>query len=100
MRPFVPSGLMTAFDVDGDGLDEIGMDMLSYMAFLNGEDGGFALLKHSPNIRAEGALYAAQLYNSFVPVYENPEIQQPHWLSPLGFGVFGLMNPDPSDGVW
>ena len=100
VRPFVPSGLMTAFDVDGDGLDEIGMDMLSYMAFLNGEDGGFALLKHSPNIRAEGALYAAQLYNSFVPVYENPEIQQPHWLSPLGFGVFGLMNPDPSDGVW
>lgn len=95
-----PVGYPTAFDIDGDGLDEVGMDMYSYMAFLNGEDGSFAFIRHTDNIRAEGALYAAQLYNTVCPVYRRETDEQPHWFVPLGFGRFGLMNPEPTTGIW
>jgi hypothetical protein len=101
VRPFLPHGIMTAYDVDGDGLEEVGMDMLSYMAFLNGEDGSFACLYPTRNLDREGGLYAGDLYNSYVPVFETPEADKPHWLVPLGgYGSFGLMCPDPHEGVW
>ena len=100
VRGFVPAGLPGAFDIDGDGVEEINMDMYSYMAMIRGVDGSFAFLQHGPNIRPEGALYAAQLYNSYVPVYQSPQAEKPHWFSPLGHGIFGLMNPDPTNGVW
>lgn len=100
VRSYRPLGIPTAFDIDGDGLEEIGMDLSSYMAFLNGADGSFAFLRHTPNIRAENALYAALLYNSFCPVYRTPDAESPHWFVPLGHGRFGLMNPDPSTGPW
>lgn len=100
VRGFVPAGLPAAFDFDNDGIEEINMDMYSYMAMIRGIDGSFAFLQHSINIRREGALYAAQLYNSYAPVYQTPDAETPHWFSPLGHGIFGLMNPDPSEGVW
>ena len=100
VRGFVPAGLPGAFDFDGDGVEEINMDMYSYMAMVRGVDGTFAFLQHTRNIRAEGALYAAQLYNSYCPVYKTPDDEKPHWFSPLGHGIFGLMNPEPTEGVW
>ncbi|MBD3291660.1 MAG: hypothetical protein GF393_01945 [Armatimonadia bacterium] len=99
-RGVQPIGIPSAFDVDGDGVEEVLMDMYSYMAFLRGEDGSFARIHHTPNIRAEDSLYAALLYNSYCPVYESPEAEEPHWFVPLGHGKFGLMKPDPTEGVW
>ncbi|MBI2297862.1 MAG: VCBS repeat-containing protein [Armatimonadetes bacterium] len=100
VRGVRPMGLPTAFDYDGDGVEEVGMDMYSYMAWLRGTDGSFAFLQHTNNLGADGALYAAALYNSYVPVYQTPEAKRPHWFVPLGWGVFGLMNPDPTTGIW
>ena len=100
IRGFYPAGLPTAVDVDGDGIEEIGIDCLSYMGYVRGRDGSFTLRHHSPNIRAEGALYAAQLYNSFCPVYPDAAAVAPHWFVPLGYGTFGLMHPDPTTGIW
>ncbi|MFH1567017.1 MAG: hypothetical protein ABIL09_03390, partial [Gemmatimonadota bacterium] len=100
VRGYWPAGLPTAFDVDGDGTEEIGLDCLSYMAFARGRDGSFARRHHTTNIRAAGALYAALLYNSFCPVYRDEADGEPHWFSPLGHGVIGLMHPDPATGIW
>ena len=101
VRPGLAHGIPTAFDFDGDGLDEICMDMLSYMAVLRGTDGGFVFLNHTENLGKEGALYAGNLYNSYVPVYHSPEDSDPHWFVPLGgYGSFGLMKPDPKEGIW
>ena len=36
IMPYRPRGVPTAVDFDGDGVEEIGMDMLSYMAYLRG----------------------------------------------------------------
>ena len=70
------------------------------MAFLRGMDGSFASLCHTRNIRPDGALYAALLYNSYCPVYKELGDEKPYWFVPLGHGMFGLMNPDPTDGIW
>ena len=37
--PFRMYGAPTAYDFDRDGVDDIGIDMLSYMAFLHGHEG-------------------------------------------------------------
>lgn len=100
VRGFIPTGLPAAFDVDGDGVEEIGMDLYSFMAWVRGADAGFARLHHTANIQAEGALFAAHLYNSFCPVYRSPTDTEPYWFSPLGHDIFGLMNPDPVTGPW
>ena len=100
VRGFVPAGLPGAFDFDGDGIEEINMDLYSYMAMVRGADASFAFIKPTINIRSEGALYAAQLYNSFCPLYEDGKSDRPHWFAPLGHGIFGLMDPDPSTGAW
>jgi outer membrane protein assembly factor BamB len=101
VRPYLPNSFPTCFDFDGDGLDEIMMDMLSYMAVLRGSDGAFVYLNHTVNLGEEKALYAGNLYNSFVPLYHTPDALKPHWLvSVAGYGSFGLMNPDPREGVW
>lgn len=95
-----PIGIPGAFDIDGDGVEEVLMDMYSYMAFLRGEDGSFARIHHTANITAEDSLYAALLYNSYCPVYRSPDATEPHWFVPLGHGRFGLMKPDPAEGIW
>lgn len=100
VRGFVPAGLPGAFDVDGDGVEEINMDMLSYLALIRGADASFAYIRHSGNISPENALYACQLYNSCSPVYRNPGDVRPHWFSSLGHGIVGMMDPEPSTGVW
>lgn len=99
-RAYRPIGIPTAYDFDGDGVEDIGMDMYSYMAFLKGADGSFVFIKHTPNIKPEGALASGMLYNSYVPVYEKPTDSKPFWFVPLGFGRQGLMKPDPTQGVW
>jgi hypothetical protein len=98
--PYRPNGIPTAFDFDGDGAEDIGIDMLSYMAYLRGTDGGFAFLLHTPNIRSDGGTYAGHLYNTYLPVYRRAGDSKPHWLVTAGHGRFGLMNPDPREGVW
>ena len=100
MMPYRPNGIPTAVDFDGDGVEEVGMDMLSYMAYLRGKDGSFAYIRHTPNIRTEEATYAGHLYNTFCPVYDNAAAARPHWLVTGGFGPFGLMKPDPREGIW
>jgi hypothetical protein len=98
--PYRSHGIPTAVDFDGDGVEEIGMDILSYMAYLRGVDGSFAYVRPTPNIRMENVTYAGHLYNTYCPVYENPTAKRPHWMVTAGFGPFGLMKPDPLEGIW
>ena len=101
VRPCLPNSFPVSFDFDRDGLDEIMMDMLSYMAALRGTDGDFVFLQHTINLGKEDALYAGNLYNTFIPVYRSVETLSPHWLVAVaGYGSFGLMNPNPTDGIW
>jgi hypothetical protein len=100
VMPYRPRGIPTAVDFDGDGVEEIGMDMLSYMAYLRGNDGSFAYVRHTPNIRSDNATYAGHLYNTFCPVFENAKATRPHWMVTAGFGPFGMMKPDPLEGIW
>ncbi len=98
--PYRPHSIATAHDFDGDGRQEIGMDLLCYMAYLRGSDGSFAYIHHTRNINPEGALYAGHLYNSFCPIYKTREDLKPYWTVPTGFGPFGLMKPDLREGIW
>ena len=98
--PYRPNGIPIAYDLDRDGVEEVGMDMLSYMAFLRGADGEFKFLRHTSNIRVDDALYAGRLYNTFCPIWKAAGDAKPHWFVTAGFGPFGLMNPDPRHGVW
>jgi len=98
--PYRIHGVPTAYDFDRDGIDDIGIDMLSYMAYLRGKNGSFAYVRHTPNIRTEEATYAGHLYNTFRPVFRTPDDNQPHWFVSGGFGAFGLMNPDVVSGAW
>jgi len=98
--PYRPQNVATAHDFDNDGIEEIGMDMLCYMAYLRGRDGSFAYLHHTNNINPEGALYAGKLYNSFCPIFESPSETKPNWTVPTGFGPFGLMKPNFHEGIW
>jgi len=98
--PYRAHGVPTAFDFDKDGTDDIGIDMLSYMAYLHGDDGSFAFVRHTPNIRTEGALYAGHLYNTFTPVFKKLSDNSPHWFVKGGYGAFGVMNPDFTSGIW
>lgn len=100
VRGCVPVGLPSAYDCDGDGVEEIGMDLYSYLAYLRGGDGSFALRYHTRNIRADNALWAGLLYHSFSPVFAAATAEKPHWLITLGHGELGLLNPDPTTGVW
>ena len=99
IRGFRSCGIPSVFDYDGDGQDEMLMDFYSYMVFVRG-DGELAYIHGTPNVQQENPLYAALLYNSFIPVYATPETERPHWFSPLGHGVIGMMNPAPSAGPW
>ena len=100
-RPYRPQALPVAFDFDRDGLEDIGMDLYSYMAWLRGSDGGFVFVRHTRNIRAEGALAVGHLQHSFVPLFEHPSTKDPHWFVPLGgYGPIGLMEPGPAAAVW
>ncbi|MBA3483438.1 MAG: hypothetical protein H0T51_16640 [Pirellulales bacterium] len=98
--PYRSHGTPTAFDVDRDGSEDIGINLLSYMAYLRGDDGDFAFVCHTPNIRTEDATFAGHLYNTFHPVYREPTDVKPHWFVDGGYGAFGLMNPDVVSGVW
>jgi hypothetical protein len=100
VMPYRPNGVPTAIDFDGDGTEEIGMDLLSYMAFLRGVDGSFAFVRHTHNIRTENAVYAGHLYNTFLPVFAETQARKPYWFVNGGYGPFGLMKPDPTEGVW
>jgi hypothetical protein len=98
--PYRPNGVPSAYDIDGDGADELGMDLLSYMAYLRGSDGSFAFIRPTHNIRSDGAIYAGHLYNTFCPLFQTSADKRPHWFVSAGFGPFGLMNQDPETGVW
>ena len=98
--PYTIRGVPAAFDFDGDGAEEVVMDLLSYMAFVRGDDGSFAYVLPSANIRSNNCLFAGRLYNSFSPVFESPVATKPHWLVTAGIGSLGLMNPDPREGIW
>lgn len=99
-RPFRPNGIPTAYDFDGDGVEEVGMDMFSYMAYVRGVDGQVAFARPTKNIRSEGALFCGHLYNTFCPLFEQANDSSPHWLVTAGFGSIGLMKPNPEFGVW
>lgn len=98
--PYRPNGIPTAVDFNGDGVEDVGMDMMSYMAYLNGKNGDFVFILPSRNIRMDGGLYAGHLYNTFCPVYRTAQDAKPHWFVTAGFGPFGMMKPDPREGIW
>jgi hypothetical protein len=98
--PYRPNGTPTAYDFDGDGAEDVGMDMMSYMAYLNGKDGEIIYIHPTRNIRQNGALYAGHLYNTFCPIYRSANDDRPHWFVTAGFGPFGMMKPDPREGYW
>ena len=105
--PYYPLGVPTAFDLDGDGAEEIGMDFYCYMAWMQGSDGRFVRLHHTANLGQAGSLYAGRFHNSYIPVFpfvsndSRMRAKTPYWLVPVGlYGAVGLMNPDPTDGVW
>jgi len=100
IMPYRPGGTPTSFDVDGDGIEEIGMDLLSYMAYLRGSDGSFAYVRHTGNTGQENPTFAGLLYNTFCPIYASAQATRPHWMVTGGFGPLGLMNPDVIHGVW
>jgi hypothetical protein len=100
IRGYLPVGLPGAFDWDGDGAEEIAWDMYSYMAFLRG-DGTMAAIFGGPNVRPEAdAVPAISLYNGFTPIYRDEADDRPHWLVHHGHGRFGLVGPDPRQGIW
>ncbi len=100
-RPYRSHAIPAAFDVDGDGIDEIGMDLYSYMAWLSGVDGSFDVVRHTRNIQVEGALAVGHLQNSFVPVFRAPQSAEPHWFVPMGsHGPVGVMSPSTSEALW
>lgn len=98
--PYRPNGIPTAVDFDGDDVEEVGMDMMSYMAYLNGKNGDFVFIHPSRNIQMDGGLFAGHLYNTFCPVYRSAQDVKPHWFVTAGFGPFGMMKPDPREGIW
>ncbi len=98
--PYTMRGVPAAYDFDGDGAEEVVMDLLSYMAFVRGNDGSFAYILPSSNIRTTDSMYAGKLYNSFSPVFKSTTDKTAHWLVTAGIGSVGLMKPDPSEGIW
>jgi outer membrane protein assembly factor BamB len=98
--PYTMRGVPAAYDIDGDGAEEIVMDLLSYMAFVRGNDGSFAYILPSSNIRTRDSMFAGKLYNSFSPVFKSATDTQAHWLVTAGIGSLGLMKPDPREGYW
>jgi len=98
--PYLPRGIPTAYDFDHDGTEELGIDLLSYMAYLRGTNGDFVYVRPTHNVRTEGAVYAGHLYNTYCPIYEKTTDKNPYWFPTSGFGPFGLMKPDPTKGVW
>lgn len=100
IMPYRSRGVPTAIDFDGDGIEEVGMDLLSYMAFLRGADGSFAYVCPTRNIRTENAVYGGHLYNTYCPIFARPADSRPHWFVIGGFGPFGVMSPDPTQGIW
>jgi hypothetical protein len=100
IRAYRPVGIPGVFDWDGDGVEEIAWDMYSYMAFLRG-DGDMAAIFGGSNVRPEDeAVSAISLYNGFTPVYRTETDESPHWLVHHGHGRFGLVGPDPRQGIW
>lgn len=98
--PYTIRGVPVTYDFDGDGAEEIVMDLLSYMAFVRGNDGSFAYILPSSNIRTNDSLFAGKLYNSFSPVFRSATDTKAHWLVTAGIGSIGLMKPDPREGYW
>jgi len=97
--PFRTNGIPTSFDFNGDGAQEVGMELLSYMAFVKGETGELVYARHTSNIRTDDALYAGKLYNTFCPIFATTNAS-PHWMVTAGFGTLGFMKPDPREGIW
>jgi len=100
IMPYRSRGTSTAYDYDGDGVEDVGMDMLSYMAYLDGRTGEFVFVRHTPNIHPVDATYGGHLYNTYCPVFKGPDNASRHWFVIGGFGPFGMMKPDTREGLW
>ena len=82
------------FDLQGNYLGEVGSGPGT-------GDGEFAALHGGPNVRPEAeAVPAISLYNGFSPIYRRAQDTQPHWLIHHGHGRFGVVGPDPRQGLW
>ncbi len=99
IRGYRPVGIPGAFDWDGDGAEEIAWDMYSYMAFLRG-DGEFSAIFGGPNVNSDDPVPAILLYDGFTPIYRDADAERPHWFVHHGHGRFGLVGPDPREGIW
>ncbi len=100
IMPFRAEGIPTAFDFDRDGAEELGMDLLSFMAYVRGGDGEFAFIQPTHNVSMDQAVANGHLYNTYCPIYASPMDARPHWMVTGGFGPFGMMGVDPHEKLW
>ncbi len=91
-----PLGIPTAWDIDGDGDEELILDYLDYVAVLDGRTGR-ALVGPVSTPAIPGRWKLA--YNTFVPVVRRGE-REAFFLVVLGHGGVGLLRPGFTRPVW
>jgi len=96
VRACNPVGIPTAFDADGDGMEDLVLDYRDFVAIQRGYDGAFIQeLLTMPTVPAGWRM----AYNSFIPIFK-PGENRPHFLVPLGHGGVGLLANNLRDEVW
>lgn len=91
-----PVGIPTAFDVDGDGAEDVMLDYRDFVAVHRGLDGSL-IRPITPMPRVPKGWVMA--YNSFTPIYR-PGAVKPDFLVPLGHGGIGLLANDLKTEIW
>ena len=91
-----PVGIPTAFDVDGDGAEDVMLDYRDFAAVHRGLDGALIRpITAMPRV-PKGWVMA---YNSFTPVYRSGQ-DKPDFLVSLGHGGIGLLAHDLKTEIW
>jgi hypothetical protein len=91
-----PVGIPTAWDINGDGAEDLLLDYRDFVAIIDGRTGSFIQRPLSlPSVPAGWKV----AYSSFIPLFR-PGERKPHFLVPLGHGGVGLLGPDLQTELW